>query len=544
MNFIIDFKDSATLAQRTSYLTKNKCTIITEYDNFAQTYLVSCQRAPAKTSIVESIHNDDDNEITLLGDLVTVNRYYGRYNPDLPETTIDTKDEKDWWKNFVLAKPSFDAETIQLSRKGANVNVYILDSGIKADHPEFEKANITELYSVIDNFEDTNGHGTALASVISGGTCGLTEAKLKIVKIFHDGYSTKQSEIITALDRIMSDFLENPHQAAVLNCSWSIPKNPYIEQKLRTLIETGVYLVVSSGNNGVAITDVTPASMPEALTIGSYNADLAPSDFTNFTGTSAISNTEAPTNSGKLSGWAPGENIYVATLDGAYGMVSGTSIAAAIHSCVLAYNFSDHLVEGQLLGFHQKQTTAILSKLSLNRTDILDLSDEKYAESENRISTLVNEVSFESYVLQPFLNFSVRIGSVGSRLVFNPQDVESAELMSPLPPDFKITETGLLIGEPKSVEGDFAITKVVLRLTMVNGDLIDKEMTIAVLSETFDRDLVAPDDPIVALTLDAPLCSSTYTGNLTCQDNCRQIDFSSYCGSTYMGKIGRYCECI
>jgi subtilisin family serine protease len=542
MNFIIDFKDTVTADERDDYLAAYGCTIIKQYDNFTQTYLVSSQSVPGSTDIVESIHNDDQHTITLLGDLVTVNRYYGTYNPDLPSTTFQTAEQKDWWKNFVLAQPVFDAETVQLSRKGADVSVYILDSGIKADHPEFETANITNLYSVTGEFDDTNGHGTALASVISGGTCGLTQAKLKIAKIFQDGYDTKQSEILTALDTVMSDFLLNPNQAAVLNCSWSIPKNQYIEQKLRALIEAGMYVVASSGNNGIAIADVTPASMPDVLTIGSYNANLTPSDFSNYTGTSAISNSPGATNSGALDGWAPGENIYVATIDGAYANVSGTSIAAAIHSCVLAYNFSDKLHEGELIVSQRNLTTARLSDLSLQRTDLLDLTDAKYATSANRVSTLLNEVSFDGYVFQPFLNFAVRVGKVDSRLLFNPQSVLSAELLSPLPAGFYITERGVLVAEPTTVEGDYQVFNVVLYLTQTDGTHIDKELTLAVLSEDFDRETLPQDDPIVAITLELPACSTGYTGNLACTENCME---GEYCDiGFYSEKNQKTCGCV
>jgi hypothetical protein len=543
MKFIIDFKDSVLETEREAYLTEHGCNVVQQYDNFKQTYLVECETQPELTDLIEVIVNDDAHEIQLLSDQVVVNQYYGTFNPTLPSIVVGTHDEHDWWKNYILVKPEFDADTITISRKGADVSVYIMDSGIKADHPEFAEANITTLFSINDSFDDANGHGTALASVIVGKTCGLTDAKVKVVKIFEDNYNTRQSEILQALDAIMSDFLLNSNQAGVLNCSWSIPKNDYIEQKIRNLIAVGVYVVVSSGNSGLAIDSVTPASMPEVLTIGSFNVDLKPSDFSNYTGVSAISNTNSGVNSGELDGWAPGENIWVATIDGAYGYVAGTSIAAAIHSCVMAYNFSDKLVNGELIEPNQRRAVDALTNLSLSRTDLLDLSDPKYSNSANRVSTLANEVSLDRYKLKPFMNLAVRVGTTAAQMLFNPQATVSAEMLTALPAGFTITPSGLLVGSPTSVSGDYEIFDCMLRLTLIDGTIVDKEMKLAVLSESFDRTTTPEDDPIIPITLELPACTTSYVGPLSCTDNCNR-DLNEFCDDGYDAKNTHYCICI
>ena len=53
---------------------------------------------------------------------------------------------------------------------GTNAKVYLLDTGINASHSEFGSSTITNLYntSIATGYADTNGHGTAIASLIVG----------------------------------------------------------------------------------------------------------------------------------------------------------------------------------------------------------------------------------------------------------------------------------------------------------------------------------------------------------------------------------------
>jgi subtilisin family serine protease len=188
MKYIIDFSSVATGDEITAYLVENSCTVIKVYNNFLKVYLVNSETTPPVTSIVESVVNDDDTTIVPLGEFVPVNQYCNIFNPNYPSINISTTDEKDWWKNYVLSEPDFDNQIVTLSRKGNGVSVYIMDSGIHATHPEFLDSTIINLFSITDNFLDTSGHGTAIASVISGRSCGLTNATLKIVKIFDKNF--------------------------------------------------------------------------------------------------------------------------------------------------------------------------------------------------------------------------------------------------------------------------------------------------------------------------------------------------------------------
>jgi len=541
MNYIIDFVESADAVEIAQYLASQGATVIKEYDNFNKVYLVEASNTLVPSEIVESIIDDTATTIQLLGEVVA-NNFYGLPNPNLPSIVISTADTKDWWKNYVLKKPEFDAETVTISRKGSLSRVYVMDSGIDASHPEFVDANITPLFSFTGEFQDTRGHGTAIASVIAGKTCGLSDAQLQVVKVFDTQVATRQSDLLNAFDSILNDYLTNSNGLGIVNLSWSIEKNEYIESKIRTLIAAGMYVIVAAGNNGVPIENVTPASMPEVLTIGSFNEDLHPSNFSNYSNTSVISYTEGETNTGELDGWAPGEQIFVAALDGQYGYAAGTSIATAIHSCALAYNFSDSFLDGEFIITARNRGLEYISGVSLGHKDLLDLTDPKYSNSVNRFTTVINEKSMEHFNDFSEAEYVFTVGVPYAPTIFNAQKTKTVSYDA-LPQGFTLTQNGLLIGNAVLAEG---VTHERHVVTLAITDLDDNEsevvLTLGIIAADFDVAKVPEGDPIIEMTL-------SDGWNQTCRSNGCRDDCEYYLGGystcDYSGqtKDGYGCWC-
>lgn len=324
MRYIVDFINSADQVDIDAYFENHGCEVIKVFSVFNKTCLVEAESAPPLSPLVESVIEDSSAPLKLLS---------------IPTKTFPIDEDDNWWKLAVLSHVNLEQPTATIARSAMGVRVYCMDSGIDHSHPEFSGKDITLLHSVIPNdFSDTTGHGTSLASVIVGETCGITEASLKVVKIFHSGYSTLLSDLIEAFDAVMSDYLLGGDFLAVLNLSWIIEKNTYIEEKINTMINAGIVVIGSAGNDGRVVGDVTPAGMQNVVTVGSFGKDLTPSDFSNYTASdSEISFTEGETNHGAgLDCFAPGENIRVALVGGGYGFVMGTSISAAITSAIFA----------------------------------------------------------------------------------------------------------------------------------------------------------------------------------------------------------------
>lgn len=468
MAYLVDFKNNTDLNTIQDYLSINNCVVTQVWNNFEKVYLVECDNTPPKTEIVESIIVNESVIVKPLNcftsGIVEFDPYADTmYNPSYPSLTINTKDKQDWWKNYSLNTPEFDKDTVTISRKGKNTLVYIMDSGIDSSHPEFVGVDVDYVYSVTpNNFNDTNGHGTAIASIISGKTCGLTSSQLKIVKIFDSSHSTLLSEMLSALDAIINDVPKNTF--AVVNCSWAVARNSFIESKMKSMIDRKIYVVASAGNNGTSIEDVTPAAMPEVLTIGSYNSDLLPSNFSNFTGQSHISNTGNEVNGGELDGWAPGEDIYCAKLNGELGFASGTSMACAVATAVLAYNLECYTAPDGTIIYGYEDTPLVnkegkdfnFSTWCVRRPDLLDLSNEKYKNSKSLIATIY-DVRDQNPLSLEGMDQKIAYYPVGesrwAAQVFTPVQTKSVEILTPLPENFCLNSRGLINGRPTADQG-------------------------------------------------------------------------------------------
>jgi hypothetical protein len=333
MKFLIDFDDAATETEINAYLSANECTVERVFSHFEKTYLVSCEAEPAEDAIVTScLLEDESTKLKLLDTTMTM--------PPVQRFPVDTNADTDWWK-YATFHGIFDQSepVVDVIRKGRNHPIYLMDSGIDETHSDFAGANIRKLFTFVEgDHTDTNGHGTAIASVIAGDTKGISAAEVIDVKIFHKGVPTMRSDIVAAIDALVADYLASYSDIpAVVNMSWGITRDDYIDAKIINLIELGLIVVAAAGNNGVPIENVTPAALPEVITIGSVGPDMTPSDFSNYTD-SDVSFSKGETNYGVgLDGWAPGEHIHAATLDGSFGNTAGTSIAAGIYSAAIAY---------------------------------------------------------------------------------------------------------------------------------------------------------------------------------------------------------------
>jgi hypothetical protein len=412
MRYIIDFINSISDEDIAAYMVRNDCTVVINYDNFSKTYLVEAATAPEVDAFVETVLEDSSAPLKLLS---------------IPSKTFPVDEDDNWWKLVAIDGIDTTQPTATIARSGGGVRVYVMDSGIAADHPEFVGKNITLLHSITPgDFSDTTGHGTSLASVIVGETCGITESALRVVKIFHSGQDTFLSDIISAFDAVATDYLLADDFLAVLNLSWSIEKNAYIEQKILDLITMGVVVVASAGNEGRPLSEVTPASLAEVITVGSFGKDLMPSDFSNYTSSdSDTSFTSGQNNYGALDCFAPGEFIRVALPAGGYGVSMGTSLSAAIISAIMALRITSSGTNWTRTGINEISIQAFLQTIATK--DLLTLSGN-YANSINLVP-YVELADMTTIRVRAMRTFPVRPGIVIELWLFNPEFFTNAALI-------------------------------------------------------------------------------------------------------------------
>ena len=396
MAYLIDFFDHVTVDTINEYFVANNISVIKTFDKLGKVYHVDAESMPERTDIVEWLINDQATPIEPLA---------------IEYKTFPVNDDDEhWWKLATVNIKDYNVAEIKHPLNPDVVDVYLVDGGIKADHPEFNGVNIRNLYSYDSTWADLSGHGTALASLISGNRCSLTKANIVNVKVF-GSTTTYQSHMVAAIDAILAD-REGKIRPAVVNMSWSIPKNDYIESKIQALINKNILVICSAGNNGQPIANVTPASMPDPVTVGAYNKEFYPCDFSNYTGPSAIQNAAQATNWGSIDVWAPGEMILAAMLDGGYQYIAGTSVAAAIESAVIAYAFgefynsddppADWKTYETLRAFHMDTLASKMGMLVL---------EGNYAECVNRTAVMISQVNNEATYESRFQPIVVRAKS-------------------------------------------------------------------------------------------------------------------------------------
>lgn len=531
MKYVIDFIDSMSPEEVDQYLLNNNITKVRQYANFGHVYLVEADSKPATNAQVLYVLADADHPLTLLGMDVTI-------TDSTETTTFDIEDTKNWWKVASINNLDFDQQIHTHTIRGFESTVYILDSGIESSHPEFENANITLLHSFTGDFTDTRGHGTGLASLISGKTCGLTGSSLKIVKIFDTNQPTLQSDLLHALDAVLTDYISNGRKPSVVNLSWGIPRNDYINAKVQVLMDQGMFVVAAAGNSGVPIGDVTPASIPNVLTIGSYNQQLTPCDFSDYTGETITSLTTGEVNNGALDGWAPGEHIWVAGLNGTYGFIAGTSASAAITSGAIAYNFSKYTSDEHSTSIFTNFVDSIeymktwrpiagnphsytpYTIIAMSKTNMLDLSDPKYSSSVNRVVSYVSGPENS----HPTVRLNVTGGETTYRTVVSRATTARMVTTQTLPDYVTIDKRGMLSIVPPD------ITEMYIHLEPIEFDLYQRDgsmgtlvVNITIFRSDINRDnaesIIPTDDPALNLMLYAnctPGCSPDCPQGLGC----------------------------
>jgi hypothetical protein len=528
-NYLIDFFDTATEKEINDYLSANNCTIIKSFDNFTKVYHVQSTTQPLiKEGLVESVINDDASTLKLL-DIIPV----PPATPTRTETIV-IADDKNWWKDYSIRYIDLSAKTADVPIFGEYTSVYLVDSGIDLTHPEFDGVSIDTLYSFTGEFSDSTGHGTSLASVIAGKTCGITATNLKVVKIFDKNQPTRQSDLLAAFDAILADMLTSPNFAAI-NLSWAIERNYYIENKIRFLIEQGAVVLAASGNSGIPIGDVTPAAMKEVITVGSYDQNFLPSNFSNYTDPTITSLTQSSVNEGILDTWAPGEKIWAAKPGGTYGYIAGTSVATAIYSASVVYNQTRWATPtGESPSFTSDINGLIdLSwVLRADRTGLLNLSDPRYSSSNNSICTFQNERNTNIRVYPIDLTVLVLVGEKKPLTLFRRELVKSYEFLTPLP-NFAIDDFSVLTlmptEEPIGANG-YDLYTIQYKTYMLDGSTIDNTLTVIVGSSTFDQTALPSTDPLVGVEL------LTNCG-LACPGTC---NVGSHCTTVKPGN----CYCI
>lgn len=206
---------------------------------------------------------------------------------------------------------------------GMSSTIYVLDTGVRADHKEFRSNNgKSRVLGGVDfvgdgaGWADCNGHGTHCASTAAGVSCGVAPgANVKSVRVLGCSGAGRFSDIISAIDWVVRQEGGRGGGRGVISMSLGGGFSSALNRAVNAAVQSGVPVVVASGNEAKDACLFSPSSASMAITVAASTRNDRRSSFSN--------------NGRCVNIYAPGSSILGAdhTSSSALKLLSGTSMA-------------------------------------------------------------------------------------------------------------------------------------------------------------------------------------------------------------------------
>lgn len=200
---------------------------------------------------------------------------------------------------------------------GTDVTVYIIDTGIRITHNEFG-GRASHGWDYIDNdadASDCNGHGTHVAGTVGGSTYGVAKnCNLIAVRVLNCSGSGSYAQVIAGVDWVTGHHTGS--NTAVANMSLGGSNLQALNDAVTNSIADGVVYAVAAGNSNANACNYSPASTPNALTVGATTSSDSRASYSNY--------------GSCLDIFAPGSSITSAwySSNTATNTIGGTSMAS------------------------------------------------------------------------------------------------------------------------------------------------------------------------------------------------------------------------
>lgn len=167
---------------------------------------------------------------------------------------------------------------------GTGVTVYVTDTGVTIDHPEFEGRAVNGYDATGEGPEDLYGHGTHVSGTIAGVTVGVAKkANIVSVKVMGKHGSGKNSWVVDGIAWAVSDCLARQGgKMCVISMSLLSKFSQAMNDAVNAAFDSGVVVAVAAGNSNSNACKYSPSSAAKALTVGATSMGDARAAFSNF----------------------------------------------------------------------------------------------------------------------------------------------------------------------------------------------------------------------------------------------------------------------
>jgi subtilisin family serine protease len=206
---------------------------------------------------------------------------------------------------------------------GEAVTVAVIDSGVDEAHPELAGA-VAERIDTVGGAARPHAHGTGIAGIIAarGELRGVAPASRVLAIRAFSGEAAKPGAEGTTVHVLRALDAAAARGARVVNMSFAGRQDDLLSRALAAGRARGMIFVAAAGNAGPGAKPLFPAADPSTIAVSAVDAQ---------------DRVYASANRGAhIAVAAPGVDVLVAAPAGAYQTTSGTSMAAAHVSGVVA----------------------------------------------------------------------------------------------------------------------------------------------------------------------------------------------------------------
>ncbi|CAH1238821.1 PCSK9 [Branchiostoma lanceolatum] len=278
---------------------------------------------------------------------------------------------------------------------GSGVDVYVLDSGIRYSHEEFEGRASFAGFDAFDpagtnQGQDIDGHGTHVAALVGGKTYGVARnVQLKSVRVLDEQGRGRGSTILAGLNYVRMQVNQSPNARAIAVMSLAGSSMTTVNMAAKELVHTGCAVFAAAGNAARDACRFSPAGEAEVITVGGTNA-------VDGLYRRTVNNRLRGTNYGRcVDIMAPAQEVVSAdvTCDTCSRELSGTSQATPLVAGVAAtiLQQDNSLTPAQL-------RMKLLFDAATNRIDFTPIPDEMKPMTPNKLLYIPQSSAFTSGV--------------------------------------------------------------------------------------------------------------------------------------------------